>query len=248
MIFLSKNLKFLRLKNGFSQNYISDMLGYKTFTTIQKWESGISEPNISVITKLADLYNVSISDLIYKNLELEYSNGIDDKRERLINNYDKLRKNNNKIALVDYSKELIEKEKEENNVVDLYPVETIEKAAAGVGFSYISNEKAIYYTDRNNLAPYDLATVVIGDSMEPKYNNGDVILLKQGYDNINGGIYVIDYNGKTYVKKLYNDGDRYRLISINKNYENIIIDIPIDRDIYFNIVGKVVDSFTPVEL
>ena len=83
--------------------------------------------------------------------------------------------------------------------------------------------------------------------MEPTYKNGDVVLIKSGYNNINGDVYVIDYNSKSYIKKLYNDGDRFRLVSINKKYENIIIDIPVNDDVYFNIVGKVVDSFTPIK-
>lgn len=236
----SKNLLFFLKQENKTQTEMARDLGYPEMT-VSNWINAKTYPRIDRIQEMADYFDILKSDLT------EEKDKNKSERTELINNYDKLKKEN-KTKLTDYSKELIEKEKEENNVVDLYPVETIEKAAAGVGFSYISNEKSVYYTDRNNLAPYDLATVVIGDSMEPKYNSGDVILLKQGYDNINGDIYVIDYDGKTYVKKLYNDGDRYRLISINKKYENIIIDIPIDRDIYFNIVGKVVDSFTPIEL
>ena len=94
---------------------------------------------------------------------------------------------------------------------------------------------------------YDMATRVSGDSMEPELSDGDIILLKQGYDNVNGDIYVIDYDGKSYVKKLYNDGNRFVLKSINKKYSDIIIYTSDIQDTYFNIVGKVVDSFTPVE-
>ena len=32
-MYLAKNLKYLRLKNGFSQDYIADILGYKSYTT-----------------------------------------------------------------------------------------------------------------------------------------------------------------------------------------------------------------------
>lgn len=133
----------------------------------------------------------------------------------------------------------------ENN--ELYTVDVIEKVAAGTGYSYGNNEIVQYLTDRTDLHPYDTATLVTGDSMEPTYKNGDVVLIKSGYNNINGDVYVIDYNSKSYIKKLYNDGDRFRLVSINKKYENIIIDIPVNDDVYFNIVGKVVDSFTPIK-
>lgn len=124
-----------------------------------------------------------------------------------------------------------------------------EKVATGVGYAYGNNEVTSYYSDRDDLMPYDMATFVFGDSMEPEFSDGDVILLRQGYDNVNGDIYVVDYDGKSYVKKLYNDGSRFVLKSLNKKYSDIIIyrsDLE-GGDIYFNIIGKVVDSFTPVE-
>jgi len=67
-MFLSENLKYLRKKAGFSQDFIANMLGYKSFTTIQKWESGISEPSISTVHKLCDLYKVEINEIIYRDL------------------------------------------------------------------------------------------------------------------------------------------------------------------------------------
>lgn len=57
---LAKNLRFLRLKNGFSQEYIAEKLGYKSYTTIQKWEMGTSEPSISTLNKLSEIYNTNI--------------------------------------------------------------------------------------------------------------------------------------------------------------------------------------------
>ena len=124
----------------------------------------------------------------------------------------------------------------------------IEKVSAGKGYHYGDNEVSTAYTYRYDLKDYDFATQVKGDSMYPVYNDGDIILVRSGYDNVNGDIYVIDYDGESYVKKLYNDGDRFRLISINRDYDTIIIDVPPGEEIYFNIVGKVVDSFTPIEI
>ena len=66
-MFLAKNLKYLRLKNGFSQDYIADKLGYKSYTTIQKWEMGTSEPSISTLKKLSRIYNVDIQLSIITN-------------------------------------------------------------------------------------------------------------------------------------------------------------------------------------
>lgn len=68
-MFLAKNLRFLRLKNGFSQDYIADKLGYKSYTTIQKWEMGTSEPSISILDSLSKLYNVDMDSMLTLDLE-----------------------------------------------------------------------------------------------------------------------------------------------------------------------------------
>lgn len=151
--------------------------------------------------------------------------------------------------LLQFQSRTVQKVSVEYKAKELTEIFVTEKVAAGVGYSYGNNEVTPYYTDREDLMPYDMATCVFGDSMEPEFSDGDIILLKQGYDNVNGDIYVVDYDGKSYVKKLYNDGSRFVLKSLNKKYSDIIIyrsDLE-GGDIYFNIIGKVVDSFTPVD-
>lgn len=66
---LSKNIRYLRKRNNYSQDFIAEKLGYKSYTTIQKWEMGISEPSIAKLRELADLFGVDINDLTTKNLE-----------------------------------------------------------------------------------------------------------------------------------------------------------------------------------
>ncbi|NEW63462.1 hypothetical protein GMA11_08755 [Granulicatella sp. zg-ZJ] len=141
------------------------------------------------------------------------------------------------------------KESEQSYTV-LTPVKVVESLAAGRGYSYMEqNETYEVYTDKENLKGHDIASFVTGDSMIPDYKDGDVVLIKKGYNNIQGGVYAIDYNGKSYLKKVYNEGNRFKLVSINsEKYEPFYIDIPVDEDIYFNIIGSVVDSFTPVQV
>lgn len=66
---LSKNLKYLRLKNNYSQDEIAEIFGYKSYTTIQKWEMGIAEPSVDKLRELAKLYKVSMNDLLTKDIE-----------------------------------------------------------------------------------------------------------------------------------------------------------------------------------
>lgn len=67
-MFIAENIRALRRKAGYSQNELASMLGYNTFTTIQKWESGVSTPPLGTFAKLAEIFGVSMDDLAKKDL------------------------------------------------------------------------------------------------------------------------------------------------------------------------------------
>lgn len=66
--YLSKNLKFLRLKLGKNQSEIGSQLG-KAHTSIGNWEKGISEPSLVEISELARIFEILPTDLLYSDLE-----------------------------------------------------------------------------------------------------------------------------------------------------------------------------------
>lgn len=70
-MYLGKNLKYLRKKHELDQMKIASMFGYKDFTTVQKWESGVSAPPVKVVGALAEMYNVTLDDLVKVDLEKE---------------------------------------------------------------------------------------------------------------------------------------------------------------------------------
>lgn len=65
----ANNIRFLRRQRNISQEELAEMVGYKSFTTIQKWETGDSEPNMGVLRELADIFHLSISELVETDLE-----------------------------------------------------------------------------------------------------------------------------------------------------------------------------------
>ena len=65
---LAKNIRYLRRKKNLSQDQIAEQLGYKSYTTIQKWETGISAPQISKLRALSNILGVDINDLVSKDL------------------------------------------------------------------------------------------------------------------------------------------------------------------------------------
>lgn len=56
-------IRFYRKLRGISQETLADKLGYKSFTTIQKWEDGTSSPPIGTVKKVADILGVTIEEL-----------------------------------------------------------------------------------------------------------------------------------------------------------------------------------------
>lgn len=70
---LARNIRYLRKKQGWGQDTLAEKLGYKSYTTIQKWESGVSEPPLKAVHKLATLFSVDINDLTNSDLEVNSS-------------------------------------------------------------------------------------------------------------------------------------------------------------------------------
>lgn len=68
-MYLAKNIRYLRRKAEMSQDTLAELLGYKSYTTIQKWESGINEPPIGTVQKIANLFRVELDDMVKVDME-----------------------------------------------------------------------------------------------------------------------------------------------------------------------------------
>ena len=64
----ARNLRYLRRLNHISQNELADQMGYKSFTTIQKWEDGSAVPPYKTILKLAEYFQVEVEDFMHSDL------------------------------------------------------------------------------------------------------------------------------------------------------------------------------------
>ncbi len=63
-----ENLRYLRRANNISQDELAEKLGYKSFTTVQKWEDGTSFPKVENLNRLAEMFNVELDHLL--NIDL----------------------------------------------------------------------------------------------------------------------------------------------------------------------------------
>lgn len=66
---LGKRIRKLRESRNLSQEYVANILGYKSRVTMSKIESGTYTVNADMLHKLSELFHVSIDDLIEEDEE-----------------------------------------------------------------------------------------------------------------------------------------------------------------------------------
>ena len=99
-----KNLRYLRKKHGSSQPFIAEKCNKKSYTTIQKWETGGAEPSLKDVLLLSKIYGVGIDEFVKEDLEMKDclpkadSNNPKTKEESLVEDFRKLNSEGQKNA------------------------------------------------------------------------------------------------------------------------------------------------------
>lgn len=62
---LGENIRNLRIQNGYSQETLTEQI-HVVRQTVSKWEKGISVPDAEMLEKMAEFFEVSVSDLLGK--------------------------------------------------------------------------------------------------------------------------------------------------------------------------------------
>ena len=141
---------------------------------------------------------------------------------------------------------LVQKEQCKNVVSvseKLYEYHVYEKMSAGIGSTVYNDQDydTVYFDEE---LPHDFASWVSGDSMEPKYQNGSVALIRETGFDYDGAVYAVVCNSRTYIKRVYREEHGLRLVSINPNYKDIFLSYDEDP----RIVGIIVGNFVPMKL
>lgn len=69
--FFASNLKYLRLKNNMEQLELANLLGRKSSSSISEWEKGKYTPKSGLLSDIAAIFDVTLTDLMEKDLTLE---------------------------------------------------------------------------------------------------------------------------------------------------------------------------------
>lgn len=66
--FFAENLKYLRNKRNMEQMDLAIKLNRKSSSSVSEWEKGIHMPSIGTLSDIAEIFSVSITDLMKKDL------------------------------------------------------------------------------------------------------------------------------------------------------------------------------------
>lgn len=223
-----EKLKARRKELKLTQKEIAEELGI-SFQAYSAWERGIKEPSKEKVAQLEKILKVAKG--YFTQIEIV----------RLYNSLSK----QGKDQVVLYARNLAQEEQTQKVATmpeRLYEYRVYERMSAGIGASVYGDQNfdTVYF---NEELAHDFASWVSGDSMEPKYQNGSVALIRETGFDYDGAVYAVVCNNQTYIKRVYREEDGLRLVSINPKYKDIFISYEEDP----RIVGIIVGNFVPME-
>ena len=224
-----EKLKARRKELKMTQKDIANQLGI-TYQAYSAWERGVKQPSREKVKLLEQILNAPKG--YFTELEIA----------RLYN----ILSDEAKDQALSYVRNLIQKEQCKNVVSiseNLYEYHVYEKMSAGIGSSVYNDQNydTVYF---NEELTHDFASWISGDSMEPKYQNGSVALIRETGFDYDGAVYAVVCNSQTYIKRVYREEYGLRLVSINPKDQDIFLSYDEDP----RIVGIIVGNFVPMKL
>lgn len=217
-----QHLKDLRESLGLTQSEFGKSIGVAK-STYNNYETGIREPKSDFWIAIATKYGVTIDYLMGFSddpsaTSAKHNNAPSLSNEALqiardYSDLDKPGKRAVRVTLDDQTQRVREEAKKEKSSAEfIFLPWNDQPASAGTGFDLDDEQMVEWKVIHNELTrKADFCLDVQGDSMEPKFSDGDTILVRRqpSVDIGEIGLFIVD--GKGYVKKQGPD----RLISLN---------------------------------
>ena len=240
-------LKEIRTKKGFTQQQVADALEI-TKGTYSGYETGRREPDVFKIKALAQLFDVSGDALLETGFNNEIKFTSEEKTH--IKKYRTLDEHGKKLVdnVLNLECERVEATRTPvipiGNVITLSEFEQPVSAGTGVYLGDGSQTITREVPSNEFTRQADFILRVSGDSMEPKYSDGDRLLIKRQHDVSVGeeGIFILNNEG--FVKKREKD----RLVSLNPEYEDIFFRDEDSIECKGKVIGKIqIDQAKPMD-
>lgn len=218
---LGENIKALRKDHHLTLQALADNLNKKYPKTVNfnkgklsKWENGREEPKLSSVKILADYFETTVDSLVNGKLEAP-----------ILSVYNKLHEPRQRKVLTFSQDQLDEQEGNSiNNILSYSDFTCYGAVSAGTG-EWLGEEYKEEVTLPASIVPnqaFDFVLRVNGNSMEPLFKDDEYIFVRKTEDIRNGQIGVFVVDGEAYLKKAYLEKDCLRLVSLNKNYEDLL--------------------------
>ncbi|MDT2797378.1 XRE family transcriptional regulator [Enterococcus cecorum] len=196
------------------------------YTTVRSiLERGLLNAKVENVIRIADELNMRAEDMLLLS-EKENLN------KDLYFYFEKLTKDS-KLKVIDFAKSKLDEQNTVSDNIVSFPTTLYLDAvvAAGTGEWQDDNFKEEIEYD-GQIPNHDYVVRVNGDSMQPLFEDNQILFIRKTHEVRDGQIIVCMLNNETYVKKIMGN----RLVSLNKKYKDILINEYDD----FSVVGVVV--------
>lgn len=216
---ISQHIKVLLSQKKLTQKQLSTFLGIAS-STVNNWIKLDRSIPSEYIIPICEFFNVSPYFLLTGS-EKKSTKKMSANEQELLSLFSKLTVQDQQ-RIIGRVEQLVELSQESNPVlIPLYYIDNSVSAGIGEFLDDYEQRETVYVEDTPQSRQADFILSVSGDSMEPKFHNGDLVLVrKQSYINV-GDIGIFDIDGKGYIKQFGGD----RLISLNPKYDDIIFDV-----------------------
>lgn len=225
---IADNIKKYRKLRGYTQRDLAKLLNVKP-TTISAWEVGRNKPLMDKVEQLSEILNVKKSDII----------GEDDMDADILPIYNQLDASR-QHKVYTYAQTQLDEQNNINDENTTY-ITAGRSTAAGLpidGDSEDALQQQLVVSRDEIPRGADEVITIAGDSMEPDLPKGSKQFIHyQPVPDSDGQIMVVNIKDEGVTcKKLYCEGDKVKLVSINDKYEPMIY--PADE---IKVIGKVID-------
>ncbi len=215
-------IKELRKNKKMTQKELSKLTGFKQ-NTISNHENGKRSLDEDDIQIYAQALNVSPQYLFDKlnNKEVTTQSPL---LTQITDTAAKLHEPRQKKVLSFAQDQLDEQEGNSINILSYSDFTCYGAVSAGTG-EWLGEEYKEEVTLPASIVPnqaFDFVLRVNGNSMEPLFKDDEYIFVRKTEDIRNGQIGVFVVDGEAYLKKAYLEKDCLRLVSLNKNYEDLL--------------------------
>ena len=196
------------------------------YTTVRSiLERGLLNAKVENVIRIADELNMRAEDMLLLS-EKENLN------KDLYFYFEKLTKDS-KLKVIDFAKSKLNEQNTISDNVVPFPATLNLDAVVSAGTGEWQDGTLKEEVEYNGQIPnHDYVVRVNGDSMQPLFEDNQILFIRKTHEVRDGQIIVCILNNETYVKKIMGN----RLVSQNKKYD----DIKINEYDDFSVVGVVV--------